>query len=95
VGQRGRTAREITAWSSGFNLVLRRAKTRTTLKPKLHALVSLRVLAPAQALRHFFAYFQLRDLPSDIHSTEVSSRFFLVSSVLASVIHSRYSFLLL
>jgi len=38
-------------------------------------------------------YFQFRGLPSAIHSIAVSRRFRRVSSVFASVIHSRYSLL--
>src|SRR5687768_5513547 len=36
-------------------------------------------------------YFQLRGLPWASHSIAVASRFFRVASVLASVIHARYS----
>src|SRR5690606_31135756 len=52
------------------------------------------LLPPIEARRgHFFSYFQLRRLPSAIHSIAVASRLSRVASVFASVIHSMYSFL--
>jgi len=49
---------------------------------------------PALHVSYFFWYFQCLVFPSDIHSTALANRFFRVSSVLASVIQSTYSFLL-
>ncbi len=37
--QATRGVRKTRAWSSGFSLVVRGAKTKTRLKPELHALV--------------------------------------------------------